>query len=376
MRLTEYLRVLALMAPFVLGSGLPALAQSVYAGRTSSTPFFSFTVSADGLYVAEVRVTNHSCLGALTSFTALLAPDVAPISTGSDGRRRFEARDISIPNNRTFDIVGVLFDADAADHTAEQGVGGLSMMIALGRCNANWTATANPDGDTDGWSDRAELRLGSNPGNFANSPEHGEIPAVLPFYVRPCDDLVDNDADGGIDKADQGCVVLPTELVVDFGSTHGLWIHAYGVGWRPVHPLSPQATISADLDANDVDDLVVDFGAPYGVWIWMNRATWVALTPISPTRIVAADLDGNGKDELVGDFGPPYGLWIFANNATWSQLHALGTEMVIVGDVDGNRQADLVIDFGSPGLWLFKNNATWEQLHGLSPKAISFGRPR
>ena len=376
MKPSAHLRVLALMAVFVPGSGLTAHAQVVYAGRTSSTPFFSFTVSADGLSISEVRMTNHSCLGALTSFAAPLAPGVAPIQTGPDGRQRFEAKDISIPNSRTFDIVGVLFDADAADHSNEQAVGGLSIVVTLGRCNANWTATANPDGDTDGWSERAEIRMGSSPSFGGHTPEHREIPGVLPFYVRPCDDLVDNDADGAVDLADQGCIVAPTELVIDFGATYGLWIHSYGAGWNQVHPLSPKATVSTDLDGNDIDDLVVDFGAPHGVWTWMNRATWVSLSPISPARIVAGDLDDTGRDELVIDFGPPYGLWIFANNSTWSHLHALSAEMLIVGHIDSNRRADLVIDFGSPGLWLFKNNTTWEPLHALSPKTVSFARPR
>lgn len=162
-------------------------------------------MAADGLSVSEVRITNQSCLGQLVSFIAPLTPSTAPIQTGADGKRRFEARNIALPNSRTFGITGVLFDADAADLSHEQGVGGLSITVALGVCNTHWAATAEPDGDGDGWSDRGELRLGSNPSVFNQTPEHREIPSLLPLYVRPCDDLVDNDGDAAVDTANQGC---------------------------------------------------------------------------------------------------------------------------------------------------------------------------
>ena len=177
-----------------------------YVGRTDTTPFFSLVIAPDGLSVAEVRMTNHLCNGQLTSFIAPLTPDVVPILPGPDGLLRFDARDIQWQFG-TFDIEGVLFDADALDNTAEQALGGLSIVRTLGRCNSRWTATATPDGDLDGWNDTAELRLGSLPG--ANrTPEHRETPTTPLYGADSCHDLVDNDADGLTDGADPGCTPL------------------------------------------------------------------------------------------------------------------------------------------------------------------------
>jgi hypothetical protein len=177
-----------------------------YVGRTDTTPFFSVVIAPDGRSVAEVRMTNHLCNGQLTSFIAPLAPEVAPILPGPDGLLRFDARDI-VWQFGTFDIEGVLFDADALDNTAEQALGGLSIVRTLGRCNSRWTATATPDGDLDGWNDTAELRLGSLPG--ANrTPEHRDTPTTPLYGADSCHDLVDNDADGLIDGADAGCMPI------------------------------------------------------------------------------------------------------------------------------------------------------------------------
>jgi hypothetical protein len=366
-----YLRLLGFFGSCaVLLSVVPAHAQVGYVGRTLSTPFFSITVSSDGLSVSEVRMTNHSCLGALTTFAAALAPGVAPIQTDSVGRRRFAAQGIPIPpNDRTLDIVGVLLDADGADGTDEQAVGGLSILIALGRCNSTWVASAEPDSDSDGWSNRGEINLGSNSNQAASTPEHRDIPSLLPLYVRSCDDLVDNDLDSAADTSDRGCAAR--ELLVDFGSPFGLWMHRHGVGWSLVSSVSPEETSTGDFDGNHVEDLIVDFGAPHGIWLWMNLQTWVPLHGLSPARTATGDLDGNGRDELVIDFGSPYGLWIFANNATWAALHASSAQTLTIVDLDGGGRDDVVIDFGAHGLWRYMNNSSWEQLHALSAETIS-----
>jgi hypothetical protein len=153
---------------------------------------------------ADARSGDHSCLGALTSFVAPLAPDVAPIQPGPDGRPRFDARDIPWQFG-TFDIEGVLLDADAVDNSAEQALGGLSIVRTLGRCNSRWVATATPDSDTDGWNDTAELRLGSAPNALAHTPEHLELPTTPLYGPDSCHDLSDNDADGLVDGADPDC---------------------------------------------------------------------------------------------------------------------------------------------------------------------------
>jgi hypothetical protein len=197
--------------PVVVGDareGPPIPAPDRYTGRLGSSPFFSFTTSADGLYVAEVRVTNHSCLGALTSFVVPLGPEKAPIQIGPDGRRRFDVRNVPIPpgNTSTLDFEGVLMDADGVGNTAEHALGGASLVIRLGRCNASWTAGAVvPDSDHDAWHDAAEIQLGSSPYNGASTPEHLDVPTTPLRGPDSCQDLVDNDRDGLVDSADPDC---------------------------------------------------------------------------------------------------------------------------------------------------------------------------
>jgi hypothetical protein len=175
-----------------------------YVGRTDSTPFFSIVVAPDGLSVAEVRIVNHLCLGALTSFVVTPGPDVLPIFSGPDGRPRFDGRNIPFPFG-TFDIEGALLDADGVDGTAEQALGGLSIVRTLGRCNSRWWATATPDSDLDGWNDTGELNLGSLPNSSQRTPEHRDTPATPLYGPDSCHDLFDNDGDGLIDGADPDC---------------------------------------------------------------------------------------------------------------------------------------------------------------------------
>jgi hypothetical protein len=189
-----------------------------YVGRTDSTPFFSIVVAPDGLSVAEVRMTNHLCLGALTSFAVALAPDVAPILTGADGRPRFDARGIPFPFG-TFDIEGALFDADGVDGNAEQALGGLSIVRTLGRCNSRWLATATPDSDQDGWNDTGEINLGSLANSNQRTPEHRDAPATPLYGPDSCHDLIDNDGDGLVDAADPDCMPPAGSAAAIFAAT-------------------------------------------------------------------------------------------------------------------------------------------------------------
>jgi hypothetical protein len=176
-----------------------------YVGNTDSTLFFSVLVAPDGRSVAEVRITNHSCLGALTSFIARLQPSVAPVRPGPDGRPRFDARGIPLAFG-TFDIEGVFLDADNVGVSTEQALGGLSIVRSLGRCNTRWTATAVAlDSDIDGWSDTAEVRLGSPANNRSGTPEHRVVPTTPLRGPDSCHDRIDNDRDGLADSSDPDC---------------------------------------------------------------------------------------------------------------------------------------------------------------------------
>jgi hypothetical protein len=153
----------------------------------------------------------------------------------------------------------------------------------------------------------------------------------------------------------------PRDLTIDFGPMHGAFRYANGA-FTPVHWLSPEASVRADLDANPVDDLVVDFGAGVGLWALSNGTSWTALHPFSPERMAAGDLDGNGQDDLVLDFAG-YGLWVLHNNTNWTHLHTMSPTHLAVGDVNGWGGEDVVIYLPGHGLWVFENNLAWRQLY-------------
>jgi hypothetical protein len=54
------------------------------------------------------------------------------------------------------------------------------------------------DADGDGWLDFTEEEWGSNPNDANSTPEHG-------YVYESCLDGADNDGDGAVDSADQGC---------------------------------------------------------------------------------------------------------------------------------------------------------------------------
>jgi hypothetical protein len=56
------------------------------------------------------------------------------------------------------------------------------------------------DTDGDGWQDFTEEAWGSNPNDPNSTPEHG-------YVIETCSDGIDNDGDGAIDAADDGCII-------------------------------------------------------------------------------------------------------------------------------------------------------------------------
>lgn len=121
---------------------------------------------------------------------------------------RFEATDLPLPGGNQLDIDGVLFDADE-DGSAEQALGGFSVVRGLYRCNEQWVATALADADTDGWADVGERHLGSSPVFVLSTPEHRLVPTTDRFGPGPCRDFLDNDGGSGVDEADPKCAPLP-----------------------------------------------------------------------------------------------------------------------------------------------------------------------
>jgi Tol biopolymer transport system component len=154
------------------------------------------------------------------------------------------------------------------------------------------------------------------------------------------------------------------DLVIDFGTAYGVYLHAQG-SWAPLHARSPEAMVRGDLDGNSVDDLVIDFGSGIGLYAWMNHATWTFIHPLSPVRIAVGDLDGNGQDDLIAEFSS-YGIYVRRNNSVWSQLHGAASNHIVAGNFDGTAGDDLIVDFPGYGLWMFANNTTWSLRHPSS----------
>jgi len=162
------------------------------------------------------------------------------------------------------------------------------------------------------------------------------------------------------------------DLVISFGSGHGLWRLDYGIGWTAVHMLSPEQVVSADIDGSGVDDLAIDFGAAHGLWVWMNRASWVQLHGSSPTLMTAGDLDGDGLDDVIAQFAG-FGIYGWFNNTTWKALHPLSCTVMTTGNIDGVGGDDLVVNFPGHGVWAYRNDASWGLINGVEATAVAAG---
>ena len=101
-------------------------------------------------------------------------------------------------------LVGGDSDAAAAHGRHPRSV----PIIVIGGCIDfdNTSSCGYPDGDGDGYNNQLELDTGSDPNNPNSTPEYGLLDEQFPPH-RTCDDGVDNDMDGRIDKRDPGCRV-------------------------------------------------------------------------------------------------------------------------------------------------------------------------
>jgi hypothetical protein len=175
--------------------------------------FFNLEPSADRSHVARV-FGSVSCTDRFP-FDVNLDPDVLPI----DGEGRFSATGISIAVGTILDVDGIFLDADTADGTFEQALGGLTFTRVSHACPYQWWATTDPDTDDDGWNNRAEQRLGSQPAARLSIPEHIELPRT-PFYGPVhCEDGADNDLDGLTDGDDPSCTAALEVTVVGSGTS-------------------------------------------------------------------------------------------------------------------------------------------------------------
>ena len=61
--------------------------------------------------------------------------------------------------------------------------------------------------------------------------------------------------------------------------------------WSQVHAVNASHLSAGDLDGNGKSDLLVDFGSTYGIWKLLNGTTWSQLHTLTSTNILTADLD-------------------------------------------------------------------------------------
>ena len=126
-----------------------------YAGKHSESGNLNLTLSADGGYVTEVRVSCLYCDGGNYSFVTT----PTTLITVSDGR--FTALDLhtDLGGDQRVDLDGVLFDADGFGGTSGQAVGGVQFQDGFRRCHFSWRATTVLDDDEDGWSTLRRIPL-------------------------------------------------------------------------------------------------------------------------------------------------------------------------------------------------------------------------
>ena len=218
------------------------------------------------------------------------------------------------------------------------------------------------------------------------------------------------------------------DLVLDLGSSLGVWVQMNQTSWLPLHPSSASLMAFGDFAGGGRDDVVVSFKG-HGTWVWLDNTEWRQLHPKNPNpmtiwaesrlhdRFVASfpgegvwtgSFDGRWQQIhqrdasflLVADvrpermpippfppfpepFNPPgrevviglagAGVWVYDHNAVvWTRLHPFDVRSAVAGDLDGLGLDDLVIDFGPPyGLWILFNGGTWRPLHGFSAEHVA-----
>lgn len=190
-------------------SGTTLAAPTLFAGRHSRGAALWFALSDDGSAVTKIATAGTQC-GASGSVARELNITI-PVQSG-----RFSVRNVPFGGGlaATWSFDGVLFDADH-DGVPDQALGGFRVRLEGSECTMSWWATGYLDSDSDGWSDTAERRLGSEwrPLPIADGsrsvPESSVVPTTALSGPSVCEDGIDNDTDQQIDADSPGCQTSP-----------------------------------------------------------------------------------------------------------------------------------------------------------------------
>jgi hypothetical protein len=191
--------------------------------------------------------------------------------------------------------------------------------------------------------------------------------------------------------------VSKDELILNFGSTYGLWRYDQTGGFKQWNTVNPSQMVTVDLNGDGTDELVAafpgyglytydstdgwlqintfipevmgagrnfiacDYGAAYGLWLWDRTGGWQQINTVKPDKMIAVDIDGDGQDELVASF-TGYGLYSYDDPGVWTQINT------VMPDVTVRHSNGLVCDYGATyGLWFYNQAGGWKQWNTVNP---------
>ena len=102
------------------------------------------------------------------------------------------------------------------------------------------------------------------------------------------------------------------------------------------------AIAAGQLDGGMIADLVIDFGPGVGLYTFKNNFTWGPLHPLSAQGLVVADLMATGAPEIVIGFGTA-GLWKYSGS-TWGEINSSGVSALSDRPLSLNPQVDQLVN--------------------------------
>lgn len=168
------------------------------------------------------------------------------------------------------------------------------------------------------------------------------------------------------------------EIIVDFGPSVGTFVYVDG-GVTPVYLTSggTRGMDMGDIDGDGKVDVIINFGAAYGVWTYKqfngSTTTVSMLAFANPSHMVSADLNANGVEDVVMVIGSD--IWAFYDGDTApTYLRSGPINRMTTGNFNASAKPSLIVDFGSTyGIWAYVDNASWNYVHGGETNVIESG---
>ncbi|MCP4346514.1 MAG: hypothetical protein GY795_13435 [Desulfobacterales bacterium] len=152
-------------------------------------------------------------------------------------------------------------------------------------------------------------------------------------------------------------------LVVDFGSSQGLFGYDENDLWTPLNDNDPDAVIAADFDGNGQDELAVSF-AGMGLYIWNEINGWSKINDTVPEKMI----EFNGG--LMVDFGSGWGLFRYDEENGWTTLNNNDPYDMVAADIDTDGQDELAVSFAASGLHIWDETDGWSKINDDIPEQM------